>query len=139
VNICLGFPSGPTPDQVELKHIQALLDQGTFWAQGRDLASLHQALMRSDAVVTAWDGSLLVGLARALSDGVYRATIWDVVVLPEYRGRGLGKTLVETLLKTPALTNVERVYLMTTHCQAFYEHLGFQTNTTTTMILTRER
>ena len=137
LKICLGFSQGMIPTPTEVQQVQALLNQGTFWAQGRDLAELTTALLASDVVVTAWDGGKLIGMARALSDRVYRATIWDVVVLPDYRGLGLGQRLVQTLLETPELKMVERVYLMTTHHQAFYERFGFQINATTTMVLTQ--
>ena len=74
-------------------------------------------------------------LLEQTSDGIYRATIWDVVVHPEYRGIGLGSKLVETILSHPHIRKVERVYLMTTHQQSFYEKIGFQQNSTTTMLL----
>ncbi len=135
VQIRVGFAAGSVPTEAEVEQVQALFDQGTFWAQGRDLTPLTQALLASDVIVTAWDQTKLIGLARALSDGVYRATIWDVVVLSEYRGLGLGKHLVKTLLATPPLVQVERIYLMTTHHQAFYERLGFSVNSSTTMVL----
>ncbi|AFY59946.1 GNAT family N-acetyltransferase [Synechococcus sp. PCC 6312] len=135
LKICLGFSQGTIPSPTEVQQVQALFEQGTFWAQGRDLAGLTQAILASDVVVTAWNGAKLIGMARALSDRVYRATVWDVVVLPQYRGQGLGKQLVQTLLETPELKRVERIYLMTTHHQAFYERFGFQTNSTTTMVL----
>lgn len=137
LRICVGFEQGVIPTAQEVEQVQALFEQATFWAQGRDLTGLTQALLASDVIVTAWDDRQLIGLARALSDQVYRATIWDVVVLSDYRGQGLGKQLVKTLLETPELKQVERVYLMTTHHQAFYERLGFQANSTTTMVLTR--
>ncbi|MHC5828416.1 MAG: GNAT family N-acetyltransferase, partial [Nostoc sp.] len=76
-----------------------------------------------------------IGCARATSDGIYRATIWDVVIHPEYQNHGLGSYLVETVLSHPRMRCVERVYLMTTHQQGFYEKIGFQLNTTTTMVL----
>jgi N-acetylglutamate synthase-like GNAT family acetyltransferase len=77
----------------------------------------------------------LIGFSRATSDGIYRATIWDVVIHPDYRGAGLGRKLVETVLSHPRMNRVERVYLMTTHQQSFYERIGFQCNSTTTMVL----
>lgn len=86
-------------------------------------------------MVTAWDGDYLVGFARATSDGIYRATIWDVVIHPTYQGAGLGRKLVQTVLGHPHMSRVERVYLMTTHQQQFYERIGFQENQTTTMVL----
>jgi predicted N-acetyltransferase YhbS len=58
-----------------------------------------------------------------------------VVVHPEYRGIGLGSTLVETMLAHPRLSSVERVYLMTTYQQNFYQQIGFQENPTTTMVI----
>ncbi|NEQ32809.1 MAG: GNAT family N-acetyltransferase, partial [Leptolyngbya sp. SIO4C5] len=89
----------------------------------------------SNPVVTVWDGDRLIGFSRATSDGVYRATIWDVVIHPDYQGAGLGRKLVQTVLGHPHMSRVERVYLMTTHQQRFYERIGFETNSTTTMVL----
>ena len=82
-------------------------------------------LAGSQAVVSAWQGSRLVGFGRATSDGVFRAVLWDVVVAGEHQGRGLGRRIVEALLQEPVLQGVERVYLMTTNSSGFYEQLGF--------------
>lgn len=106
-----------------------------FWAQDRQKEDMIIALENSNPVVTVWDHHRLIGLARATSDGVYRATIWDVIIHPDYQGLGLGRKMVETVLTHPLLSRVERVYLMTTHQQSFYKKIGFQENQTTTMIL----
>jgi N-acetylglutamate synthase-like GNAT family acetyltransferase len=129
----------PEPDRVEagLQQLQDLLAAGAFWAQNRNLTDLAVAIAHSNVVISAWDGDRLVGFGRALSDGIYRATIWDVVVHPDYRGSGLGRKLVETVLAHPSVCRVERVYLMTTHQQTFYERIGFEQNATTTMVLTQ--
>ena len=84
-------------------------------------------LRGSQAVVSLWEGNELLGFGRASSDGVYRAVLWDVVVANSHQGQGHGRALVEALLKHPAIEEVERVYLMTTHQRGFYEQLGFQT------------
>jgi N-acetylglutamate synthase-like GNAT family acetyltransferase len=84
---------------------------------------------------TAWDDTTLIGFARATSDGVYRATIWDVVVDPNYQGAGIGRKLVQTLITHPRLSRMERIYLMTTNQQTFYKRIGFTENQTTTMVL----
>jgi len=86
-------------------------------------------------VVTVWNDPQLIGFARAISDGIYRATIWDVIVHPDYQGAGLGRKLVETVLAHPRINRVERVYLMTTNQENFYQRIGFQSNATTTMVL----
>ena len=95
------------------------------------------ALDRSEPVVSAWDNQRLVGFARATSDGIYRATIWDVVVDCDYQGLGLGRKLVEIILSHQYMVRVERVYLSTTHQQGFYERMGFEQNSSTTMVLRR--
>ena len=121
--------------QIDLHQLQALFQDAAFWAQDRRLEDLEVAVANSEPVITAWDGDRLIGFARATSDGIYRATIWDVVIHPDYQGAGLGRKLVETVLSHPRMNRVERIYLMTTHQQRFYERIGFQVNTSTTMLL----
>ncbi|MBW4612043.1 MAG: GNAT family N-acetyltransferase [Desmonostoc vinosum HA7617-LM4] len=121
--------------EINLHQLQDLLNVSAFWAKGRSIKDLSIAIANSDPVFSVWDGERLIGFARATSDVIYRAAIWDVVIHPEYRSNGLGSNLVETVLNHPRLKCVERVYLMTTHQQEFYEKIGFQPNTTTTMVL----
>lgn len=121
--------------KIDMSQLQSLLAISAFWASQRTQDDLATAIQHSEPVVTAWTGEQLVGFARATSDQVYRAVLWDVVIHPDYRGRGLGRTLVETVLSHPSVNQVERVYLMTSSQQGFYERLGFTENLTTTMVL----
>ena len=53
------------------------------------------------------DAVKLVGLARATSDGAFNATVWDVLVAPQYQGQGLGKALVvRCVTSTPEMPAV---------------------------------
>lgn len=122
-------------NQTDLQQLMALFQQAAFWAYDRTIEDMAIAIAHSYPVVTAWDADRLIGFARATSDGVYRATIWDVVIHPDYQGAGLGRKLVETVLSHPLMSRIERVYLMTTHQQAFYQRIGFEENQTTTMVL----
>lgn len=119
----------------ELVQLQRLFNQTAFWAQDRSIDDLRVAIANSYPTVTAWDGNTIIGFARATSDGIYRATIWDVIIRPDYQGAGLGRKLVQTLLAHPHMNRVERVYLMTTNEQKFYQRIGFDENQTTTMVL----
>jgi N-acetylglutamate synthase-like GNAT family acetyltransferase len=83
-------------------------------------------LRGSAAAVSAWQGPRLVGFGRATSDGIYRAVLWDVVVIRDLEGQGLGRQLVETRLEALPVASAERVYLMTTNSRGFYERLGFE-------------
>ncbi len=121
--------------ELDLHELQALFQKTAHWAQERRVEDWAIAIANSKPVVTAWDGDRLIGFSRAVSDGIYRATIWDVVIDPDYQGAGLGRKLVETALMHPHVNRVEKVYLVTTHQQSFYERIGFERNTNTTMVL----
>ncbi len=122
-------------DPIDFSQLLNLFKISAFWAQDRTIEHLKIAVENSNPVVTIWDHQQLIGFARATSDKIYRATIWDVIVHPNYRGLGLGRKLVETILTHPQVNRVERVYLMTTHQQSFYKKIGFEENKTSTMIL----
>ena len=121
--------------KIDLNQILQLLQVGAFWAKSRSRERMEIAITNSNPVVTVWDNERIIGFARATSDGVYRAGIWDVVIHPDYRGWGLGRKLVETVLTHPDVNRVERVYLTTTNQQSFYERIGFEPNSSTTMVL----
>jgi N-acetylglutamate synthase-like GNAT family acetyltransferase len=120
---------------IDLQELQELFNVAAFWAQERKLEDLAIAIANSEPVISVWDGERMIGFARATSDGIYRGTIWDVVIHPDYQGAGLGRKLVQTVLSHPRMSRVERVYLMTTRQQKFYEHIGFEYNASTTMVL----
>lgn len=129
------FQFSDRKDQINLQELQDLFNISAFWAKERRIEDLKIAIDNSEPVISLWDETKLIGFARATSDCIYRATIWDVIIHPDYRGSGLGSKLVETVLSHPRINPVERVYLMTTHQQQFYEKIGFQRNSTTTMVL----
>jgi N-acetylglutamate synthase-like GNAT family acetyltransferase len=120
------FGLGPNlrPTRGLLK-LRRLLDKHAFWAQGRSRQQLREMLKGSQVIVSLWRGKRMVGFGRANSDGIYRAVLWDVVVAGDLQGRGLGRRVVEALLASPKLREVERVYLMTTNSNGFYEQMGF--------------
>ena len=88
---------------------------------------LAMAFRNSYAVVFAYHEGILVGAARAVSDGVYYASIFDVVVSPEHQGCGAGRRMVSALL---AKLPVERVFLTSVFGkEGFYERFGFLSQT----------
>lgn len=118
--------------------LQRLLDDNSSWARQRSHAALMRMLLGSCCVVSAWQGSSLVGFGRATSDGVFRAVLWDVVIAADYQGQGLGRRIVKALINNPAVAAAERIYLMTSNSSGFYERLGFQQNhKQQLMVLTR--
>ncbi|GMH38464.1 hypothetical protein BSKO_06348 [Bryopsis sp. KO-2023] len=69
----------------------------------------------------------LIGLARATSDHAFNATIWDVVVDPAYQGQGLGKALVEHMVRALLRRDIGNITLYAdANVVPFYQNLGFE-------------
>lgn len=106
------------------------------WAKTRSVEDARTMLANTDVAVTAWDGTALVGFSRVLTDYVYRATIWDVIVDQQHQGQGIGTELVQRLLHHPKLARVELFWLCTRR-PGFYERLGFTDKAQTGMVWVR--
>ncbi len=109
---------------VDAQQLQALY-QHAPWATGRSLDGIKRMLENTDYIFSVWDGRQLVGFARVLTDRIYRATLWDVVVHPDYQGRRVGESLMRTILSHPVLSKVQKFWLNTRDKQTFYERFGF--------------
>jgi len=130
------FGLGPymTPSR-GLKKLRNLLNKETFWASNRNNKCLKIMLANSTEVISIWRKGEMIGFGRATSDKIYRAVLWDVVVANQFQGHGLGRTIVEELLKKSSLKSVEKIYLMTTNCLDFYENLNFKQVQSQTLLL----
>jgi len=68
------------------------------WSSAEKPELLHQALVSSHSLFTAWEGTKLVGLGNAISDGFLVVYYPHLLVLPEYQGRGIGAELMRRLM-----------------------------------------
>jgi GNAT superfamily N-acetyltransferase len=104
------------------------LFQEEWWTKGRTKADVLQALASGGPVFAFidLDGNELVAFARAMTDGVYKAIIFDIIVKDTWRNTGLGGQLMETVMNDPALINIKHREL---YCLAemvpFYQKWGF--------------
>jgi GNAT superfamily N-acetyltransferase len=104
------------------------LYRGEWWSRDRTEADVRRMLAETDIVIALIDSETdrLAGFARALSDGVYKAFLFDVIVDSAHRGTGLGKQLLDAVFAHPALQDVQHLEL---YCRpehvAFYEKWGF--------------
>lgn len=103
--------------------LQALFAQ-TTWARERSLADIQALLSTMQLFVCVRSGEKLIGFGRAITDGIYRALIEDVVVDSRFRGKGVGRLIVSSL--NEQLSSVEEVLLHTREQQVeFYRKQGF--------------
>jgi ribosomal protein S18 acetylase RimI-like enzyme len=115
-----------------------LFDQAD-WSRGRTVEQTRTMLLHTDLAISAWDQSRLIGFSRVLTDYVFRASIWDVIVDRDYQGKDIGTQLMKRILSHPSLDRVELFWLCTRNRQAFYTTLGFSDKEQTGMVWSRKR
>ncbi len=118
-----------------LNKLQKLLDNNTFWAKNRTIKDLKKCLANSDVIVSLWVGNEIVGFGRALTDGIYRGVLWDIVIDQKYQGKGFGKLIVQSLLSSKKIKNTKKLYLMTTNKKIFYSQLNFKEVTSQNLLI----
>ena len=118
-----------------LEKLQILFNQNTLWAKDRNIGEIKKMLANSNVIITLWKKNNLVGFGRATTDQVYRAVLWDIVVSKDVQRVGLGKIIVDELLKDKKINSAEKIYLMTTDSKDFYIQLGFKVNLNQSLML----
>ena len=114
-----------------------LLDKNAFWAKNRTINDLKKCLANSDVIISIWVGNEIVGFGRALTDGIYRGVLWDVVIDQNHQGKGFGKLIVKKILSSKEIKNTKKIYLMTTNKKLFYSQMDFK-EVTSQNLLVRE-
>jgi len=66
----------------------------------------RRAFEASYTTVFLYHNKQLIGFGRAISDGVYQAAVYDCAILPEFQGKGLGATLMKSILAQISNCNV---------------------------------
>ena len=119
----LGPNLKPTNGLYKLKR---LLDKNAFWAKHRTINDLKICLANSDVIISLWEGNEIVGFGRALTDGIYRGVLWDIVIDNNHQGKGFGTLIVKNLLSSKKIKSTKKLYLMTTNKKLFYSQFNFK-------------
>ncbi|HZG75304.1 MAG TPA: GNAT family N-acetyltransferase [Paenibacillus sp.] len=109
-------------ERVDLDAVCALLST-SYWAADRDRETIA-ASVRGSLCLSAFVGDRQVGFLRAVTDRATFAWICDVIVDEAYRGRRIGKRLMETALEHPAIRDTN-MGLATRDAHGLYERYGF--------------
>ena len=130
------FGLGPNfrPNKGLIK-LQKFLNRNAFWAKDRKLNDLKKCLSNSDVIISIWVGSQIVGFGRALSDGIYRGVLWDIVIAQDHQSKGYGKLIVKNLLSSKKIKNTQKIYLMTSNKKFFYSQMNFEEVTTQNLLI----
>src|SRR3954465_15242507 len=109
---------------LQIETIQHFLANDSYWARTRTPDQTHTAIDNS-ICFGIFHLSRQVGFARVISDMATFAYLGDVFVLDEYRGRGLSKWLMETIISHPELQGMRRWLLATRDAHGLYERFEF--------------
>jgi ribosomal protein S18 acetylase RimI-like enzyme len=120
-----------TERDIDLYELEELCD-AVGWSR-RPLRKVKKAIQYSFLVVSMWEqrgaSKRLIGFSRATSDHAFNATIWDVVVHPDYQGKGLGKALMKQVIKKLRSEDISNITLFADpQVVEFYRGLGFMSD-----------
>lgn len=88
---------------------------------------LYEAAKNSWYYISIYQNDSLIAFGRLISDGVYQALICDVMVDPDYQGKGLGTLVIESLIDKCKSTGIQTIQLFSAKGkQDFYKKLGFE-------------
>jgi GNAT superfamily N-acetyltransferase len=96
-----------------------------YWAKGIPRETVTRSIEHS-LCFGIYDGSAVqIGFARVISDFATIAYLGDVFVLESYRGRGLGKWMMQCIMQHPSLQCLRRWILLTRDAHGLYRQFGF--------------
>lgn len=113
-------------NKLDLRVIHDFLSNRSYWAKCRSFDTVKRSVENSLCFGVYDDDDQLVGFARVVSDFAVFAYIMDVFILEEHRNRGLGKKLMDYIMKYPDFQGLQRIMLATSDAHSLYMKYGFK-------------
>jgi ribosomal protein S18 acetylase RimI-like enzyme len=121
-----GYSITTDRERLDVDAIFDYLSQHAYWAKGRSRETVERSIAGS-LCFGLFHGDAQIGFGRVITDYATFSYLCDVYVLEEYRGRGLGRWLIDTMIAHPALGPSVRLFLRTRDAQELYRRVGFDT------------
>lgn len=109
---------------LDIPLIHRFLSEESYWAKGISRELVERAIENSFCF-GVYSGDKQVGFARVMTDFVTFAYLADVFVLPEFRGKGISKELINFIKSYPELQGLRRWLLATVDAHGLYKQFGF--------------
>ena len=119
------FTISTDKSRLDVDLIHRFLSEESYWARNIPRDLVERSIERS-LTFGAFDGERQIGFARVVTDYAVFAYVGDVFVLPEYRGRGASKLLMQAIRTHPELQRLRRWHLLTSDAHGLYRQFGFQ-------------
>ena len=117
------FEISTDPARLDIDLIHNFLET-SYWAKGRRRSVVERSI-RNSLCFGAYLAGRQVAFARVVSDRAVFAYLMDVFVLPEFRGRGISKALMRSILEHADLQNLRFFLLATRDAHDLYAQFGF--------------
>ena len=121
----MSFYISTDKSKLDVDLIHQFLSQQSYWAKGRSIEVVRKSINNS-LCFGVFLGNEQVGFARVVTDYAVFAWIMDVFVLERFRKNGVGKMLLDAIMKHPELTQLQRWGLATEDAHGLYERYGFR-------------
>jgi GNAT superfamily N-acetyltransferase len=120
-----GYDVSTDPERVDIDRVVEFLTVDSYWAKGRPRDVIERSFEHS-LCFGVYRGREQAGFARVVTDRAVFAYLCDLFVLPEHRGHGLGKALVQAVVDHPELQGLRWLLLATYDAHGLYEQFGFE-------------
>lgn len=112
--------------QIDLEYLYNLLCVPSRYSTGLPPERFPLIIENSVCFSVYYQGKQ-VGFSRVITDYSEFASLWDVFITEEHRGKGVGKALMQYLMNHPRLKGIFRWFLMTEDAHGLYQKYGFKT------------
>jgi GNAT superfamily N-acetyltransferase len=119
------FTISTDKNRLDLGVIHGYLSEESYWAKGIPLEIVTRAIEHS-LCFGVYHNAQQIGFARLITDYTTFAYLADVFIIEQYRGQGLSKWLMESILKHPDVQGLRRWMLATRDAHGLYKQFGFE-------------
>ncbi|MBL3539471.1 GNAT family N-acetyltransferase [Aminivibrio sp.] len=109
----------------------------TRWGKSRSLDDIARMLEGTSMCFSVRHDDLLVAFCRILTDFIYRASLWDIMVHPDHQGKKVGTSLLDYALGHPAIKHIPLIITYTSELASFLTPNGFVQKEGALMLLRR--
>ena len=120
-----GYAISTDPARIDIDVVHGFLANDSYWARGIPRELVARSIANS-LCFGLYEGTRQIGFTRVVTDRATFAWLCDVFVLPAFRGRGLSKWLIETIVSHPELQGLRRWMLATRDAHTLYARVGFE-------------